>query len=140
MLEAGEDLPLAQEAAQDGVAVHAALDELDDHALRESSLGALGEMDDAHTAAAQLAEKPVGAHPAAGWHNLGGPFEKCDAALAVESVHEVAGVRVCGEQRFDLGAQTRSRAAGRIEKRAALGRRALDGLAEEVGQVLGVRT
>ncbi len=92
VLETGQDLPLAEEAPQDGVAVHAALDELDDRALLEPALDALGQIDDAHAAAAQLAEEPVGPHPTPGWLDVGDRLEKSRPALDVESVTEVAGL------------------------------------------------
>src|SRR5262245_44934827 len=65
MLEPGEDLPLAQEAAQDLVRVHAALDEFEGDALLEVAVGALGEPDGAHAAAAQLFEQAVATDDAA---------------------------------------------------------------------------
>ena len=59
MLEGGEDLPLVAEAAQDLVGVHAALDDLERDALLELLVRALGQIDHAHAAAADLLDDAV---------------------------------------------------------------------------------
>ncbi len=52
VIEAREDLPLVAEAAQHGLRIHAALDELDRDLLLVLPVGAPGEIDRAHAAAA----------------------------------------------------------------------------------------
>ena len=60
VIEAGEDLPLVAEAAQHGLRVHAALDELDGDLLLVLAVGAPREIDRAHPAAADpLQDLPV---------------------------------------------------------------------------------
>src|SRR5215469_12971820 len=54
MLEAREDLALGVEAAQHCIGIHAALDDLDGGALLELAVGAFGQVDGAHAAAAEL--------------------------------------------------------------------------------------
>ena len=60
MVEAGEDLPLGAEAADDGIGVHPALQHLEGDALVERVVVADGEIDRAHAALAQLADQAVG--------------------------------------------------------------------------------
>ena len=60
MVQAGEDLPLGAEAADDGVGVHAALEDLQRDALVEHVVVAHREEHGAHAALAQLAHEPVG--------------------------------------------------------------------------------
>ena len=57
MVEPGEDAPLLHEAAHDFVAVHAALEQLERDLLHEIALGALGQIDLAHAAAAEQAHQ-----------------------------------------------------------------------------------
>ena len=59
MLEAGENLTLVAEAADDAVGVHAALEHLDRHALLECIIVADAEIDGAHTAVADLAYQAI---------------------------------------------------------------------------------
>ena len=61
MVEAGEDLPLGAEAADDGVGVHPPLEDLQGDPLVEDVVVAHGQEDRAHAALAQLADEPVGA-------------------------------------------------------------------------------
>ncbi len=61
MIEAGEDLAFGQEAAEDLVTIHPALDQLEGDALLKVAVRALGEVDDAHAAVPQLADQTVGA-------------------------------------------------------------------------------
>src|SRR6185437_6180344 len=61
VVEGGENLTLLAEAADDGVGIHAAFDELDGDALLEGIVIADGEVDGAHAAAADLFENAVGA-------------------------------------------------------------------------------
>ena len=58
-LEVGQDLPLVQEAPDDGVGVHAAPDQLDRDPPVILAVGALRQVDGAHAAAPELAEHPV---------------------------------------------------------------------------------
>ena len=57
----------------------------------------------------------------------------------VQSVHEVPGAFVRREQGRGLRAQVRFVAAGRVEERASLRGRAVDGLFEDARQAFGVR-
>src|SRR5579863_6403252 len=57
MLQARQNLALAQEAREYGVGVHAALDQLERRALPELAVRALGQPDDAHAARADLAHE-----------------------------------------------------------------------------------
>ena len=59
MLEAGENLPLVAEAADDAVGVHAALEHLDRHALLERIIVADAEIHGAHAAMADLANQAI---------------------------------------------------------------------------------
>ncbi len=66
MLQGGEDLALVAEAAQDLVGVHATLDQLDGDPLLELLVRAVGQVDGAHAASADLLEYPVRAQALAG--------------------------------------------------------------------------
>jgi hypothetical protein len=57
VLEARQNLPLAAEAADDAVGVHAALEDFDGDALLERVVGADAQVDGAHAAVADLAEQ-----------------------------------------------------------------------------------
>ena len=59
MLESREDLALVSKALQHGVAIHAALDELDGGAHLELRIVALAKKDGAHAAATQLAHDAI---------------------------------------------------------------------------------
>ena len=61
----GEDLALVAEAADDRLGVHAALEDLERHALLEGVVAADRQVDGAHAAAAQLADQAVRADAAA---------------------------------------------------------------------------
>ena len=63
MIEAGEDLPLVPEAADDRVGVHAALEHLERHALLKRVVAAHGQVDRAHAAAPQLPDEAIGPDP-----------------------------------------------------------------------------
>ena len=63
MVEAGENLALVAEAADDRVGVHAALEDFERHALLERVVAADGKVDGAHAAASQLFDETVGADP-----------------------------------------------------------------------------
>ena len=63
MLEAGENLPLVPEAADDAVGVHAALEDLDRHALLERIVVADAKIDGAHAAMTDLANEAVRTKP-----------------------------------------------------------------------------
>jgi len=65
MLQAGQDLPLGEEAVEDEVAVHAAPDDLERDAPGETSLLVDSGVDRSHAAVAQLADDTVGADPLA---------------------------------------------------------------------------
>ena len=74
MLEAGEDLPLVPEAADDAVGVHAALEHLDRHALLERIIVANAKIDGSHAAMAELrneAVRPEADLTAVEWHLAG---------------------------------------------------------------------
>ena len=74
MLEAGEDLPLVPEAADDAVGVHAALEHLDRHALLERIIVANAKIDGSHAAMAELrneAVRPKAVLTAVEWHLAG---------------------------------------------------------------------
>ena len=66
MLQGGEDLALVAKAAQDLVGVHATLDQLDGDPLLELLVRAVGQVDGAHAAPADLLEYPVRAQALAG--------------------------------------------------------------------------
>ena len=80
-LEAGEDLALVAEAAEDGVGVHPALDQLDRDALLKRVVCPLGEIDGAHAAASDLADDAVGADPSADRRALAGCFDEAENAF-----------------------------------------------------------
>jgi hypothetical protein len=61
MIEAGQNLALVPELPQQGLGVHAPLDELDRDALLVLLVGALRQVDRAHPASAHLANQDVGA-------------------------------------------------------------------------------
>ena len=60
--EAGEDLPLLLEPPHDGLRVHPPLDELEGDGLLVRAVVPLGEVDDAHPAAAEFAHDAVRPH------------------------------------------------------------------------------
>ena len=59
MIEACENLPLAQKAAQHEICVHAGPDQLDGHLLFELIIVALGQVNSAHAAVAYATNNPV---------------------------------------------------------------------------------
>jgi hypothetical protein len=61
MVEIGQNLLLVAEAAENGIGVHATLDDLDGNLLLELIVGALGQIDGAHTAASDFTQNLVGA-------------------------------------------------------------------------------
>ena len=63
MIEAGEDLALIAEAADDRVGVHAALEHLERDAFLEGVVAADGKVDGAHPAASQFPDEAVRTDP-----------------------------------------------------------------------------
>ena len=61
VVQRGKDLALGAEARQHVLGVHATLDDLERDPLLVLAVGALGEVDGAHPAPAELADQPVGA-------------------------------------------------------------------------------
>src|SRR6478736_1566122 len=68
--QAGENLPLAQEALEHGFGIHAALDQLDRGALLELTIDTLAQPDLAHSAGVDLAHQQPRADAAA-WKAVG---------------------------------------------------------------------
>lgn len=66
VLEAGENLPFAQEAPEDLFGVHAAFEELQRHELVELTVRALGLPDFTHAAASEQGAQAVGSDPVSG--------------------------------------------------------------------------
>ena len=65
VLEAGEDLTLVAEAADDGIGVHAAFEDLDGDALLVRVVAADGQIDRPHAATSQLATQTIRPDPGA---------------------------------------------------------------------------
>jgi hypothetical protein len=92
MIEIGEDLPLVSKAPENRVGVHAAFDELDGRLGSEDPVGALGQINGSHPAAADFLRDPVSADNAAA-HRIEFLFGRL--VFRVETL----------ERGFDLGAQ-----------------------------------
>jgi hypothetical protein len=125
----GEDLPLVAEAAQHLVRVHAALDDLERHSLLEMLVRALGQVDHAHAAAADLVDDAVGSDARPGSERLVAA-EVIRAQLGEERRRErvdgVADCRLCFgrafEQREHLAVQLLVSGARALQGSLALGR------------------
>src|SRR6185295_1265321 len=126
VVEPGEDLALAPEAADQLVRVEPALQQLDRHLLLVLGVGALGEIDRSHAAAAELRDDPVGPEPRAGLEARI-PREVEDGGL-----DEVAELGLEGEHRLDLRAQGLVLAAGLRKEGPALVFRALESDLEKI--------
>jgi hypothetical protein len=137
VLEAREHAPLAQEPLDaPGRGEPAAGDHLERHG--EPHVGALGEVDGAHAAAADerpdrvRAEAPpghrgrVGAEPLVGEQRVGEGADRRAPRGAVEQPVAVGAGVVLGEQPLGLGAQRGVVAAQRVEHRAARRRRGVE--------------
>jgi hypothetical protein len=142
MLEARQDLALAQEAAQHRVRVHAALEELERHRLLEVTVGALGLPDLAHAAAPEKPLQAIGPDAVA-WRSRGAAGsgrrglerrahqrrrEAADALLEIA----LAGGGVGGEQLAQCGGELGIARREARESCFALGR-------SEIGDLLEAR-
>ena len=136
VVQGGENLALVAEAAEDEVRVHPALDELDGDAAAELAVVALGHVDGAHPAAADLAHDLVGADPAADgrvFHRLRDerrrvPLDRGPQPRDGERrlLDEVAGLVVLRDERLDLLAQGVVARARLDDVAAALRRRQVE--------------
>ena len=146
VLEAGEDLALLQEAAEDLVAAHARPDQLERDPLLELPVGALGEVDRAHPALPERADDAVRPHRLPGFEGglRRGPLDVLDEGggpVRRRVVEEVAGLVVGGEELFEVGAEGEvggavGGAAGRVEERRAGVRREVERVVEQRGEAL----
>jgi hypothetical protein len=128
VIQAGEDLPFGEEAAEDLVGVHAALDQLEGDPLLELPVGALGEIDDPHPAAPQLADRAIRPDPLL--HPLvlqleHGPGDERGGAL-----EEPLRRSPC-QHRLDFGPQIGVTGAHLIEERQPLFQRQVQGAVED---------
>ena len=134
MIEASQDLAFLQESAHDGARIHAAADDLERHLLGEGGLGALGEIDLAHTAAPQEADDAPGAHGGAGLQlRLG----SVPVHLGIEEherwlIEDTGGSGVGGQQQVEPRGERRILAAQLGQKARPLGLRQLDQPVEEI--------
>ncbi len=112
MVEAGEDLPLGEEALVDDRQVLAGADDLDRHLALEFLVAPLGQVDHPHAAAAQHLEQPVGADP------LGVERGVAAAALALRGRQLDEAVEL-PQHAVDLAPQLRILAGDRLEVGAA---------------------
>jgi len=126
VIEDGEGLALVLEAAEDVVVKETGANELEGDTLAEFAIGALGEVDGAHAAAADLAKDLVGADAAAE-HGVGGERGR---------VEEAAGWVVIFEEGRDFAVKVVIAGAGLGEEGRALIGRAIEGFGEEA---LGAR-
>ena len=103
-----EDLPLVAEAAQHGVRVHAALDQLDRDLLLELPVGALGEIDGAHAAAADALQDLVVADGRADQPVIrSSASNRRASSVAIGVSMKPPDVSVRRQQRLDLAPQRR---------------------------------
>ena len=144
VLEAGENLPFAQEAPEDLLGVHAAFEELQRHELVELTVRALGLPDFTHAAASEQGAQAVGSDPVSGGRARSARAARADTGverLADELRSEPAdapveelltGGLVGGEKVHDLFGELRIADGELCERRRALVRR-------QVGELLEAR-
>ena len=132
MDQPGQDAPLVEEAPDDAVGVHPALDQLDGDLLLEPRLVPPdGQIDGAHAPPAELGHDPVRADQAPGHRRLqilpdaGGHRRR---ALLEAVVRPLVG----GEQSADLGDQRGVAGRRRIQPGAAGGEGLVERVAEEL--------
>ena len=127
MVEAGEDLPLAQEAGVDRARVDAGEDALERHPLLELAVGALGEIDLAHAAAAEQSQQSIAtdataaAVAVASVCSLEGRGDKRRSTLADGDGEQRRAVLVGGEQPGEETGEIRVLAGDRLEPDVAGG-------------------
>jgi hypothetical protein len=81
VVEAGEDLTLVAEAPYDAVGIHAALEDLDGHALLKRIVIADAQVDAAHAAVTDLADQSVWTDARALTEVEGGIVSRCGTVL-----------------------------------------------------------
>jgi hypothetical protein len=126
----GEDLALGQETAVDPVGVDAVSDQLEGDLLPELAVGPLGEIDDAHPPAGELADDSVGADDAA--HRVVLRRRRAGEPPAVQ-LEEAPGRGVGLEQPLHVPAELRIGAVLGEPPRPLLGRQLERGVEEPVG-------
>jgi hypothetical protein len=109
MVEAGEDLPLGQEAMAEHGALQPRVEDLHRHLALLRRVLPHGEMDRAHAAVAERAQQPVGAEALPFLHQRRGEDR------ARRPVQQGGLARVGGEQPLDLLAQRGPPRAGAVE-------------------------
>ncbi len=129
VLEAGENLPFAQEAPEDLFGVHAAFEELQRHDLVELTVRALGLPDFTHAAASEQGAQTIGPDPLSGGRaRWDAPVERLAddlrSELADATVEELlAGGVVSGKEVHDHSAELRVAGGELCERRRARARR-----------------
>ena len=127
MVQRGQDLALRPEAREHLVRIHAPLDQLDRDPLAEAAVRALGQVDGAHAAPAELADHAVGTDPASHDRLLAVHLREGDR----RRLDEAPGPLVRPQQALDLGAERGVLAALAIEQGRPRIRRKRQGGVEE---------
>jgi hypothetical protein len=98
MIQRGEDLPLARHSFREPSALPGAVRDLQRHRTIDVPIGALGQPDRAHAAAAELTHQAIRSHLVAGMLYLRSArrrFTGADIQLR-QRVQEIAGCRAVG--------------------------------------------
>ena len=134
--QAAEDVALALEALHQHAAPRMQQRQLERHAALQLAIGAFGQPDLAHAAAAQLVQQPVRADRCAR-RELGGALRaggrRGELRQAVDQVTGFAG-RLLGQQFTQGRRQPQGFALQRSDPGLAIGRQQIEGLLEQVGQ------
>ncbi len=105
MRQPREDAPLLQEAAHDGVAVHAGPEQLDRDVLLVGAVDALGQPDHAHAALAQPAQQAIGSGHGSAGGIAAGELGECRHRLHRAALEQCVIGFVGGEQGFHFARQ-----------------------------------
>ena len=140
MIQRGEDAALCMKALHDLGMDQVARHYLDRDQFLEALIVARGEVDDAHAAAAQLAEDAIGAESRGrriGSGEAPGRIQHHSRGLG-RVQHGMLEKRAClivrQDQRFELGAKRRVSSAGALDPAVTGVRRQIDGFGEQVFQ------
>ncbi len=114
-----------EEAPQDGVGIHAALDELDGDPTAEHLVGPFAKIRNAHSAAADFLDELIGTDPAADKRS-GGPVHFRQYRMQPGSADDRCFIQVGSlghrrEERQDLEAERFVRATARLDERGPFG-------------------
>ena len=107
VLQAREDAPLLQKAAQDRVGIHAAFENLHGNLLLVGAIGALGQPYDTHTAFTEKVKHSVGAGHAVGWHCIRFAVEHAGYGRRGITIKQTERILIGHQQSADLVRQPR---------------------------------